>query len=181
MRMSRMIVAAVAASVLGAGCGPSRAETGRHDPPEGIVWYVLSVLNRMNLDIEDPTNRPPVLHELPDGVLTAVDVSPDGKPDWLIVWPEDAPFCGTGGCRHTLYVSTSDGFARAFDRQAFDLDIRRVGQSTRLEAKVHPIYCGDDRPDCRLVWWWDGDAESLYPAPDQAGDPLPPVDPDVTG
>lgn len=69
------------------------------EPPPGLVWYVRDELNRASLDIEDPTNRPVPLTEPPADVLMPVDVNRDGVADWLIRWPEDQRFCGTGGCR----------------------------------------------------------------------------------
>ena len=111
------------------------------EPPPGFVWYVLDELNRASFDIEDPTNRPVPLTEPPAGVLMPVDVSRDGVADWLIRWPEDQRFCGTGGCRLSLYVSDGDRYLRVFDRQAWDPDIRTVGDEIRLEASFHHLNC----------------------------------------
>ncbi|GAA0622404.1 hypothetical protein GCM10009422_18000 [Brevundimonas kwangchunensis] len=73
------------------------------EPPEGFVWYVLRELNDFGFDIDDPTNRPPLITEAPAGVLVAVDANGDNRTDWLIRWPEAMQVCGTGGCRVTLY------------------------------------------------------------------------------
>jgi hypothetical protein len=160
---------AVAASAPGSG---ARAQT----PPEALVWYVLDAINGLHFDIEDPMNRPPLVLQVPDGVLTAIDISHDGQADWRIDWPQDIAFCGTGGCRRTLYVSTDDGFVRAFDRRASDLALSPAGDAIRLEAGLHSLYCRDERVDCRFSWTWDRAASRFVPDGEQPGDPPPPVD-----
>ncbi len=111
------------------------------EPPPGFVWYVRDELNRASLDIEDPTNRPVPLTAPPADVLMPVDVNRDGVADWLIRRPEDQRFCGTGGCRLSLYVSDDNRYLRVFDRQAWDPDIRTVGDEIRLEASFHHLNC----------------------------------------
>lgn len=142
------------------------------EPPSGFSWYVLDELNRASFDIEDPTNRSPLLTETPPGVLIPVDVSMDGVLDWLIRWPEDQRFCGTGGCRHSLYVSDGDHFMRVFDRQAWDLVIRNIGDEVRLEASFHHLSCSSPREVCRLAWAWDPVARSLSERPNADGEAI---------
>ena len=139
-------------------------------PPPGFVWYVLDELNRASFDIEDPTNRPVPLTEPPAGVLLPVDVSRDGVADWLIRWPEDQQFCGTGGCRLSLYVSDDNRYLRVFDRQAWDPDIRTIGDEVRLEASFHHLNCLTARNVCRLAWAWDPAARSLSERPSSDGE-----------
>lgn len=140
------------------------------EPPSGFVWYVLDELNRVSFDIEDPTNRPVRLTEPPPGVLIPVDVSRDGVEDWLIRWPEGGNFCGTGGCRLSLYVSEADHYRRVFDRQAWDMDIRPVGGEVRLEASFHHLNCPSAREVCRLAWAWDTVSGSLTERPSADGE-----------
>lgn len=99
MRLFLMAEAMVALAV------PVQAQT----PPEGITWYVLNELNRLYLDLDDPTNRPPLETVVPDGVLVPVEINGDGQTEWLINWPEATQFCGTGGCQRSLYISREGG------------------------------------------------------------------------
>ena len=140
------------------------------EPPAGFVWYVLDELNGVSFDIDDPTNRPALLTEPPSGVLMPVDVSRDGVPDWLIRWPQADPFCGTGGCRLTLYVSDGDGYRRMFDRRAWDPELRVVGDEVRLEASFHHLHCSPAREVCRLAWAWDPAAGRLSERPSSDGE-----------
>lgn len=99
MRLFLMAEAMVALAV------PVQAQT----PPEGITWYILNELNRLYLDLDDPTNRPPLETVVPDGVLVPVEINGDGQTEWLINWPEATQFCGTGGCQRSLYISGEGG------------------------------------------------------------------------
>lgn len=150
------------AATLLAFTGPVQAQEQALTPPEGFTWYVLNELNRFYLDIDDPTNRPALLTEVPEGVLAPVEVNGDGQTDWLINWPASTQFCGTGGCRRTLYISGGDGgFFRALDRQALELTITPVAGEVRVEGWLHHLNCGDARPQCRFAWTWDAQARRL--------------------
>ncbi len=140
------------------------------EPPAGFAWYVLDELNRASFDIDDPTNRPALLTEPPPGVLMPVDVSRDGVQDWLIRWPEANTFCGSGGCRISLYVSDGDGYRRVFDRQAWDPELRVVGDEVRLEASFHHLHCSPAREVCRLAWAWDPAGGRLSERPSSDGE-----------
>lgn len=144
------------------------------EPPEGFVWYVLREQNDAGFDIDDPTNRPPLVTEVPAGVLEAVDADGDDRTDWLIRWAETMQVCGTGGCRVTLYIGTEDGFVRAFDRQALQFDIRTAEGERRVVAELHPLACDDGRETCVRSWAWDEAAQRLMPVISRAGLPLPP-------
>lgn len=167
MRLNRAgwMAATLAAGTLLAGEGGASAQT----PPEGFTWYVLNQLNGFYLDLEDPTNRPPLTTEIPSGVLTAVEVNGDGRADWLIRWPESAQFCGTGGCETSLYISDGEGFVRAFDRQVLRLDIRRVDGEMRLEAWLHDLECSQGQDVCLRAWAWDPAAGRLQERPSSDG------------
>lgn len=154
--MRVMLMAAAAA--LAACTTTAPAQTA----PEGFNWYVLNELNRFYLDIDDPTNRPALVTEVPEGVLVPVEVNGDGQTDWLIQWPDSAQFCGTGGCRRTLYISGGDGgFFRILDLQALELTIRPVGGEVRIEGWLHHLNCEDSRAECRFAWAWDPQARRL--------------------
>lgn len=169
-------MAAVAAVAAMGAAGSAGAQT----PPEGIVWIAVRDINTRYDDAEDPTNRPPLAWTAPAGMIRAVDVSHDGKPDWLIdyTFAEDAAFCGTGGCLRRLYVSDGDSYVRALDNQVLELTF----PSGAVSAWVHSLYCADDNPDCRYVLIWDGAARALVersttsarPMGDEAWRPLRP-------
>ncbi len=157
----------VALAVIG---GASTGAAKAQEPPAGLTWYVLRELNDVYFDISDPTNRPPLITEVPEGVLVPVDVSKDGVADWLIEWPEEGWFCGTGGCQRSLYVSDDGGFVRAFDRQAWDLKIQPASGEVRLEASFHHLNCSPRRDDCRLAWAWDPVLRRMVERPGSDGE-----------
>ncbi|MFN4092829.1 MAG: hypothetical protein ACK4FG_08045 [Brevundimonas sp.] len=145
-------------SALSVHAAPVAAQTA----PEGIDWYVLNELNRFYLDIDDPTNRPALMAVVPEGVLVPVEVNGDGQTDWLIQWPDSTQFCGTGGCRRTLYISGPGGsYFRALDRQALELTINPGEAEVRVEGWLHHLNCQDARTECRFAWVWDAQARRL--------------------
>ncbi|MFJ6024502.1 hypothetical protein ACIQC9_07905 [Brevundimonas sp. NPDC092305] len=173
---TRMMMAAMLAL---AACAPATAQT----PPEGIVWVALRDINEYAFDEDDTTNRPPLAMEAPAGMLRAVDVSPDGKPDWLIDYQNSGlnGFCGTGGCLQRLYVSDGDRYVRALDNQALELTV----EGGEVRVWVHHLYCANDNPDCRYRFSWDQPALALVqrsttsarPMGDEAWKPIrPPED-----
>lgn len=166
--MIRTVLAASAALAL-SGCA-MMAET-QAKPPAGLSWYVISQINDFYNDPEDPTNRPPLLSAPPQGVVTAVDVNGDGVNDWVVKWPESAQFCGTGGCRYTVYLTHGRNLVRIFDRQSLDgLAFSMVQGEARFEGGFHHGSCGDQRDDCRLAWGLDVDQRKLVPRPSANGD-----------
>lgn len=164
--IGRLWTAGVAAAVL-ALAGEGRAQT----PPEGLVWMALNEINADYFDRDDPTNRPPLTTEIPDGMLRPVDVSPDGVTDWIVDFQaaELSAFCGTGGCTRILYVSGGDtGFRRVFDAQALAFNVVVRDGEPRIEAQVHHLECRPDRAECWYAWAWDEDLGRLVerPSPD---------------
>ncbi len=171
MTLSRMVMVAAATLVAGTlgGEGRALAQQPVQTPPEGFRWYVLNELNGFYLDIDDPTNRPPLLTEVPEGVLEPVDLNRDGRTDWLIRWPDSTQFCGTGGCRTTLYISDEGGFVRAFDRQALRFAVNTVDGEVRVEAALHHLYCDRDQDECLRTWAWEPAAGRLQERPSSDG------------
>ena len=127
--------------------------------PEGVEWVAVRDLNEQFTDVDDPTNRPPLTDHAPAGMIRQVDVSPDGRPDWLIDYSRaQAPaWCGTGGCRMRLYVSTPDGLVRALDQQVLSLEFRPGG----VTAGVHHLHCGDAAADCVVHLSWNPQRRAL--------------------
>ncbi|WGM30814.1 hypothetical protein KKHFBJBL_01048 [Brevundimonas sp. NIBR11] len=165
--MIKTLLAAAAVLTL-SGCAMV-AQTSA--PPAGLSWYVISQLNSFYDDPEDPTNRPPLLTEPPAGVVRAMDVNGDGANDWVVDWPEGAQFCGTGGCRYTVYLTHGQNLVRVFDRQVLDgLTFSMADGEPRFEGSFHHGSCNDRRDDCRLAWGLDSTTRTLVPRPSANGD-----------
>ncbi len=124
------------------------------EPPAGIVWLALNDINKLYFDPDDPTNRPALLTTPPEGMVMAVDINSDGKPDWLVNYDKagEATYCGTGGCLLRLYVSDGPNYVRALDRQVLEVS---VGQGGEVSAQVHHGVCTPDNWDCRVTWRWN--------------------------
>lgn len=84
-----------------------RFHAGRGDPgcsqgavARGLVWMAIRDINAVYDDDAEPMNRPPVTMRPPEGMIRAVDVSHDGRPDWLVDYEPAGvnAYCGTGGC-----------------------------------------------------------------------------------
>lgn len=161
-------LALVAATILVVGCGATTSDggdeaggtaraagdamqlagaaaSGDQTPPEGLTWIAVRDINRVYDDDTNPTNRPPLIDEAPEGMIRPVDVSPDGQADWLMDYTEagSTQWCGTGGCRFRLFVSTPDGLVQVFDANADDVEVLGEG---RLRVRAHRMYC-DDQAD----------------------------------
>ncbi|RZJ89126.1 MAG: hypothetical protein EON88_20305 [Brevundimonas sp.] len=141
-------------------------EPGPVAPPEGIVWMALRDINEIYFDADDPTDRPPLVTAAPQGMIRQVDISRDGRPDWLVDYEAagQGAFCGTGGCLERLYVSTPDGLVRAFDQQAMDFQIVERDGEPRLDMMVHHLFCEPETWDCRAAFRWDAAARKMVPA-----------------
>jgi hypothetical protein len=156
------------ALLLLAAAAPANART----PPEGLVWMALNQINAAHFDRDDPTNRPPLVTRVPDGMLRPVDVSSDGRTDWIVDFGAAglARFCGTGGCARILYVSGGDtGFLRAFDARALALEVVERSGETRVEARVHDLNCRAAAAQCWYSWAWDPASGRLVERPGRDG------------
>lgn len=159
------------AILLLAAAAPATAQT----PPDALTWMVLNEINGAYFDRNEPFNRPPLVTRVPDGVIRPVDVSHDGRPDWLIDYTDSGlMYCGTGGCLRTLYVSDGDGddYVIAFDEQSHTFELSRRGEETVIEAQVHHVFCGPAGDDCAFAWTWDAGLKQLVERPTAAGQTL---------
>lgn len=166
-----MISRLFAATAILALAGTVQAQSQAQSPPDGLVWMALNEINADYFDRDDPTNRPPLVTEVPEGMLRPVDVSPDGVADWIVDFSAAGlgDFCGTGGCSRILYVSGGEtGFRRAFDAQALAFNVVRRDGEARIEAQVHHLECRPGRAHCLYAWAWDETLNQLVerPAPD---------------
>lgn len=159
--MTRIATAATIAFALLVGLGARTPVS----PPEGLVWMALSEINGFYDNPDDPTDRPPIINSVPAGMIIPVDVSQDGKTDWLLDFDKAgvSAFCGTGGCPKRLYVSEEAGYVRAFDQQVLDLSFRSVEGERRVEVRAHHAFCAPEKPDCRYAFTWDQQARRLMP------------------
>ncbi len=149
-----------AMQLAGAAAGPEQT------PPEGLSWIAVRDINRVYDDDDSPTDRPPLVSEPPEGMITAINISPDGQTDWLVDYTEagSTQWCGTGGCRQRLFVSTPDGLVQVFDANAFGVETLGNG---RVRVQVHHIYCETlaASGSCAVVFQYDAASRRLVVPP----------------
>ena len=169
--MSRLFAASLAAVSLMSGLSAfASARAAEPEPPEALTWMALKEINEAYFNRAEPMNRPALVTRLPDGMIRAVDVSRDGKPDWLVDYSGvGTGFCGTGGCLQTLYVSDGDAYVLAFDEQALEFEVAEVGGEARVEAQVHHTFCVPDDWDCSYAFAWDPGLLRLVERPNARG------------
>lgn len=158
------------AAAVGAPVPAATAETGESAPAgrpySGLPKVVAQAVRQLEADCrrEEGTAR-----WSPTGVYTVVNVSPDGRPDYLIdthaIACDDgvAPWMGSDGFRYILFVSTGPGrWTRAFDRPAriFEIVEAKDGQPARVEVFSHYAHCALPNPDrymrCNQTYEWRG-------------------------
>ena len=140
------------------------------EPPEALTGMVLNEINGDYFNRAEPMNRPPLVTEVPEGMIRAVDVSHDGTADWLVDYRDaGAAWCGTGGCLRTLYVSDGDYYVMAYDEQSLEFDIVERDGETRILTNVHHMFCVPDNGDCEYGYAWDAELKQLVERPNGAG------------
>ena len=101
---------------------------------------------------------------IPRGMVRPVDVNRDGIADWLIDYAKagETIWCGQGGCRYKLFVSTGRGaYAVAFDEMARSFRVRPEGS---IEVDVYGSYCASYGADaCRRDFVWSSREALLLP------------------
>ncbi|MFG1211325.1 hypothetical protein V5F72_02735 [Xanthobacter flavus] len=103
----------------------------------------------------------------PKTVFDVVNVSPDGRPDYLIDTHAMeceggiTPWIGSDGFRHILFISTGPGrWTRAFDRGArgFDIIAPKGGGRPQVIVFSHSAYCTRPNPErfmrCTQIYEW---------------------------
>ncbi len=147
-----------------------------------ILFAVLaSTLAASPRDDVPAVIRDAVSMELNDGEITTaipprmirrVDVNGDGRPDWHVDFEVagEVTWCGTGGCRHQLYVATASGAPLlAFDEIARSLAVR----DRRVIADIYGSYCGSYGADsCQRIFSWNFAEERLSPLESPDEDPI---------
>lgn len=161
------LVLATAACQAQISTGGGQAPAG--GPPQALTWMVLNEINSASFDRAEPMNRPPLVTEVPDGMIREVNVSSDGTPDWLIDYSsQGGQWCGTGGCLRTLYVSDGEDYVMALDAQVLDMEIADQGGQPTLDLTVHHLYCQENAETCRYGYGWDATQKALVPRDDAA-------------
>jgi hypothetical protein len=144
-------------------CGATADPT----PPPELVSELEPELVRAGFD-------PARLADWPEGLLTPIDVSADGVSDWLVDFLALGfpGWCGTGGCRHELWVSTGGGYRLALDAQVLEIGIR-PGTARTLDLELHGSICGLTGSEaCPRSFEWDASARRLVETANAAGGTL---------
>ena len=128
---------------------------------------VLNEINAAYFNRTEPMNRPVLVEKVPEGVITPVDISHDGVPDWIVDYTDSGLiYCGTGGCLRSLYVSIPDnGYVLAFNAQIYDFVITTRGRETVIDTTVHQVMCWPLNDKCAYSFAWDLDLQRLVERP----------------
>lgn len=131
------------------------------EPPPSIVV-------RVDRELSDEAERPGPLQS---GLFRQVDVNHDGIGDWHVDFERANPigWCGSGGCRHQLYVSRKGGdHVLAFDENARAFAVR----GGRVMVEVYGSYCGTAGVvECRRSFAWSAREGRLVPVAGRGQDP----------
>lgn len=164
-RLQMGLATTVALAALTAACqapAPRATEPVTDTTPPALTWMVLNDINGVYFDRADPMNRPPLVTEVPEGMIRQVNVSPDGQPDWLIDYSsQDSQWCGTGGCLMTLYVSDGEDYVMALNAQVVDMAIADQAGQPVLDLTVHHLNCKQEVAECHYSYSWDAGQKTL--------------------
>lgn len=131
-----------------------------------VIGQELPSLIRNDLLSELRTCEPPV-RTISPASIRIVDFNGDGKPDFIIDYGELCDtFCGTGGCTHDMWVSTSGNtWIRAFSDniRSIERTVTRQGRAVLL-VDMHGSACNRmGASPCPKQIRWDGSSLSLEP------------------
>ncbi|MFG1291106.1 hypothetical protein [Xanthobacter versatilis] len=133
------------------------------DPYAGLPKVVARAVQELEAECRAAEGRP---NWKPGTLAEVVNVSPDGRPDYLIDTHAIAcdggftPWIGSDGFRHILFVSTGPGrWVRAFDRGARGFEIENKGRKVpQVIVFSHSAYCTRPNPErymrCTQVYEW---------------------------
>lgn len=137
----------------------------------------------------DPARLPPALaaavrpHLVADGVdpgaLAAwdedyarpVDLSPDGVADWVLDFNALGfpGWCGSGGCRHQVWISEGAGYVLALDEWVVEA-VPRTGSPRTLDVELHGSFCREPgNAPCARSFAWNARRRALDEVPNAEG------------
>lgn len=135
------------------------------DPYAGLPKVVARAVKELEAECRAEDGIPKWLAK---SVFGVVDVSPDGRPDYLIDTHDVGcdggftPWVGSDGFRYILFISTGPGrWTRAFNRAArgFDIVPARNGKWPQLVVFSHSGHCTRPNPErymrCTQVFEWE--------------------------
>jgi len=117
---------------------------------------------------------PRALDTWDEDYASTLDLSADGIADWVVDF--DAlgfpGWCGTGGCRHQVWVSQGTGYVRALDEWVVDVALR-VGTAHTLDVELHGSFCREPgNAPCSRSFQWNPVARQLEEVPNAEGGSL---------
>lgn len=153
----KKILFGLAAALVSAG-----AVLAASQPPDAVRLAVQAEIDQAMAPATDdePDYKPPHLIASA-GMFHRVDINDDGVADWVVDFekaPNASYFCGTGGCRHRIYVSNArGGWDLAMDTQVRTFKLRRSKGKTLLNVDFHGSACGGFGVDpCPRGYVWSG-------------------------
>lgn len=165
----KKILFGLAAALVSAG-----AVLAASQPPEAVRKSVQAEIDAALApsDDDEPGYNPPRI-VAPASMFHRADINDDGVGDWVVDFeksPNASYFCGTGGCRHRIYVSNAaGGWDLAMDTQVRAFKLRRSKGKTLLDVDFHGSVCGGFGVDpCPRGYVWS-DATSRFAARVGAG------------
>lgn len=142
---------------------PTPVSAAAADPYAGLPKVVARAVQELEAECRAAEGRP---NWKPGTLAEVVNVSPDGRPDYLIDTHAIAcdggftPWIGSDGFRHILFVSKGPGrWVRAFDRAARGFEIDNKGRKVpQVIVFSHSAYCTRPNPErymrCTQVYEW---------------------------
>jgi hypothetical protein len=122
-----------------------------------------------------PSARPRKI-EVPDGLIRSVNLSPDGRTDWLIDYSKakTGNWCVAAGCRQLIFVSRKDGtLQKAFDAPVLHLRFATRKGEPRIDVEARGGTCGAAITTlCSESFAWNEALGLLVERPNAAGKTL---------
>lgn len=134
------------------------------DLPPALVAAMRPLLIADEID-------PRPLAQWDDDYAARLDVSPDGIADWnldfnALGYPG---WCGTGGCRHQLWVSDGKGYVLALDEYVVEI-APRDGAAHTLDVELHGGFCNEPgNAPCSRSFTWNAGRHALDEMPNASG------------
>lgn len=121
--------------------------------------------------LADDDVDPAVLAHWDDDYVQRLDLSGDGVDDWLLDFNALGfpGWCGTGGCRHQLWVGTPTGYVLALDEWIVEA-LPRDGAPRILDVELHGSFCREPgNAPCSRSFAWNAARRALDEVPNAEG------------